>query len=114
MGLGVTGGIAAYKAVELCRLLVDAGAHVAPVLTRAATEFVGVATFSALASELAQTEITHFGSQFGKELIGAVAIIQGLARVRRRGIRGDRRLLHENGFWWLLIVGRNERFRIED
>lgn len=55
--LGVTGGIAAYKAIELCRLLVDAGAHVAPVLTQAATEFVGVATFSALASEPAQTEI---------------------------------------------------------
>ena len=31
--LGVTGGIAAYKAVLLCRLLVDAGAHVVPVMT---------------------------------------------------------------------------------
>ena len=31
--LGVCGGIAAYKAVEVCRLLVDAGAHVIPVLT---------------------------------------------------------------------------------
>jgi phosphopantothenoylcysteine decarboxylase / phosphopantothenate---cysteine ligase len=31
--LGVSGGIAAYKAVELCRRLVDAGAHVVPVLT---------------------------------------------------------------------------------
>ena len=31
--LGVTGGIAAYKAVEVCRRLVDAGAHVSPVLT---------------------------------------------------------------------------------
>lgn len=55
--LGVSGGIAAYKAVELCRLLVDAGAHVAPVLTEAATRFVGPATFSALASEPAQTEL---------------------------------------------------------
>jgi phosphopantothenoylcysteine decarboxylase/phosphopantothenate--cysteine ligase len=55
--LGVTGGIAAYKAVELCRLLVDAGAHVAPVLTASALEFVGAATFSALASEPAQTEL---------------------------------------------------------
>src|SRR5580658_1141175 len=49
--LGVTGGIAAYKAVELCRLLVDAGAHVVPVLTDDATRFVGEVTFSALASE---------------------------------------------------------------
>jgi len=49
--LGVSGGIAAYKAVEVCRRLVDAGAHVAPVLTAGATQFVGEATFSALASE---------------------------------------------------------------
>jgi phosphopantothenoylcysteine decarboxylase/phosphopantothenate--cysteine ligase len=55
--LGVTGGIAAYKAVEVCRRFVDAGAHVAPVLTEGATRFVGPVTFSALASEPAQTEI---------------------------------------------------------
>jgi phosphopantothenoylcysteine decarboxylase/phosphopantothenate--cysteine ligase len=55
--LGVSGGIAAYKAVELCRRLVDAGAHVVPVLTESATHFVGVATFSALASEPARLEM---------------------------------------------------------
>ncbi|HYI62818.1 MAG TPA: bifunctional phosphopantothenoylcysteine decarboxylase/phosphopantothenate--cysteine ligase CoaBC [Acidimicrobiales bacterium] len=55
--LGVTGGIAAYKAVEVCRRLVDAGAHVAPVLTEGATRFVGAATFSALASEPTQTTL---------------------------------------------------------
>lgn len=55
--LGVTGGIAAYKAIELCRRLVDAGAHVAPVLTEAATRFVGPTTFSALASEPCQTSM---------------------------------------------------------
>ncbi|HEY1282491.1 MAG TPA: bifunctional phosphopantothenoylcysteine decarboxylase/phosphopantothenate--cysteine ligase CoaBC [Acidimicrobiales bacterium] len=55
--LGVTGGIAAYKAVELCRRLVDAGAHVVPVLTEGATRFVGVTTFSALASEPARTSL---------------------------------------------------------
>jgi phosphopantothenoylcysteine decarboxylase / phosphopantothenate---cysteine ligase len=49
--LGVTGGIAAYKAVDVCRRLVDAGAHVIPVLTDDATRFVGEVTFSALASE---------------------------------------------------------------
>jgi phosphopantothenoylcysteine decarboxylase / phosphopantothenate---cysteine ligase len=49
--LGVCGGIAAYKAVEVCRRLVDAGAHVVPVLTDGATRFVGEVTFSALASE---------------------------------------------------------------
>src|SRR3954470_11190138 len=55
--LGVTGGIAAYKAVEVCRRLVDAGAHVAPVLTEDALRFVGALTFSALASEPARTSL---------------------------------------------------------
>jgi phosphopantothenoylcysteine decarboxylase/phosphopantothenate--cysteine ligase len=55
--LGVSGGIAAYKAVELCRRLVDAGAHVVPVLTASATRFVGAATFSALASEPARLDL---------------------------------------------------------
>jgi phosphopantothenoylcysteine decarboxylase / phosphopantothenate---cysteine ligase len=55
--LGVSGGIAAYKAVELCRRLVDAGAHVVPVLTADAQRFVGVTTFSALASEPARTKL---------------------------------------------------------
>jgi phosphopantothenoylcysteine decarboxylase / phosphopantothenate---cysteine ligase len=55
--LGVTGGIAAYKAVEVCRRLVDAGAHVVPVLTDDAQRFIGALTFSALASEPARTSL---------------------------------------------------------
>ncbi len=55
--LGVSGGIAAYKAIEVCRRLVDAGAHVQPVLTEAATRFVGATTFSALASEPARVSL---------------------------------------------------------
>jgi phosphopantothenoylcysteine decarboxylase/phosphopantothenate--cysteine ligase len=55
--LGVTGGIAAYKAVELCRRLVDAGCHVIPVLSEDATRFVGEVTLSALASERARTSL---------------------------------------------------------
>jgi phosphopantothenoylcysteine decarboxylase/phosphopantothenate--cysteine ligase len=55
--LGVSGGIAAYKAVEVCRRLVDAGAHVAPVLTPDAGRFVGAVTFSALASEPVRTSL---------------------------------------------------------
>ena len=55
--LGITGGIAAYKAVEVCRRLVDAGAYVCPVMTESATRFVGTVTFSALASEPARTEL---------------------------------------------------------
>jgi len=55
--LGVSGGIAAYKAVEVCRRLVDAGAYVMPVLTDDAQRFVGALTFSALASEPARTAL---------------------------------------------------------
>ena len=49
--LGVTGGIAAYKAVEICRRLIDNGAHVVPIMTSGAKRFLGEATLSALASE---------------------------------------------------------------
>ncbi len=55
--LGVTGGISAYKAVEVCRRLVEAGVHVVPVLTAGALRFVGATTFSALASEPVQTSL---------------------------------------------------------
>jgi phosphopantothenoylcysteine decarboxylase / phosphopantothenate---cysteine ligase len=46
---GVTGGIAAYKACELTRLLVQAGHEVTPVLTAEAESFVSAKTFEALA-----------------------------------------------------------------
>ena len=55
--LGVCGGIAAYKAVEVCRRLVDAGAHVVPVMTEGAEHFIGRTTLSALASEPVQTSL---------------------------------------------------------
>ena len=55
--LGVTGGIAAYKAVEVCRRLVDAGAHVSPIMTEGAHHFIGETTLSALASEKVQTSL---------------------------------------------------------
>lgn len=46
--LGVTGGITAYKTAFLIRLLTEAGAQVQVVVTRAALDFVGRATFQAL------------------------------------------------------------------
>ncbi len=55
--LGVTGGIAAYKAVEISRRLVDAGAHVMPVMTKGAEHFLGATTLSALASEPVRTRL---------------------------------------------------------
>jgi len=67
--LGVCGGIAAYKAVEVCRRLSDAGALVSPVLTRAATRFVGEVTFSALAAEPARVSLFGVDGQ-GSALAG--------------------------------------------
>jgi phosphopantothenoylcysteine decarboxylase/phosphopantothenate--cysteine ligase len=55
--LGVTGGIAAYKACELCRLLVKAGHEVTPVLTPDAERFVSGHTFEALARRAAPHDL---------------------------------------------------------
>src|SRR3954462_14908132 len=55
--LGVTGGIAAYKACELCRLLVRAGNEVTPVLTPDAERFVTPHTFEALARREAPRDL---------------------------------------------------------
>ena len=86
--LGVSGGIAAYKAVELCRRLVDAGAHVVPVLTEGALHFVGRTTFDALGSERAWTSLwdephpiphTHLGQTADLVLVApATARVLGL------------------------------------
>jgi phosphopantothenoylcysteine decarboxylase/phosphopantothenate--cysteine ligase len=55
--LGVTGGIAAYKACELARLLVRAGHEVTPILTPEAETFVSAKTFEALARREAAREL---------------------------------------------------------
>jgi phosphopantothenoylcysteine decarboxylase / phosphopantothenate---cysteine ligase len=55
--LGVTGGIAAYKACILTRLLTQAGATVQVVMTPSATRFVGIDTFAALSGRPAYTEV---------------------------------------------------------
>lgn len=59
--LGVTGGIAAYKAAELARLLVKAGATVDVVLTAGGAHFVTAATFQALTGRPVWTDLwdTH-------------------------------------------------------
>lgn len=53
--LGVTGGIAAYKAAEVARRLMGCGARVKVVMTQAAQEFVGPLTFAALTGEKVAT-----------------------------------------------------------
>ena len=55
--LCVTGSIAAYKAVEVARLWIKGGGKVATVMTRAAKEFVGAATFSGITGEPAHDDM---------------------------------------------------------
>ncbi len=83
--LGVSGGIAAYKAIEVCRRLVDADAFVSPILTAGAQRFVGKATFDALASEKVRTSLwderepiphTHLGQS-----ADVVVVVPATARV---------------------------------
>jgi len=65
VALGVTGGIAAYKAAELVRLLQDRGVRVQVVMTRAAQEFVRPLTFAALSGEKVITDL--FGAETQSE-----------------------------------------------
>lgn len=62
IALGVSGGIAAYKAAEIVRLLQDRGVRVQVVMTRAAQEFVRPLTFAALSGEKVITEMFGEGT----------------------------------------------------
>lgn len=77
--LGVTGGVAAYKAAELVRLLVKAGAEVDVVLTAAGSRFVGAATFQALSGRPVWTDLWDVRADNGMAHIdltrGAVACV---------------------------------------
>ena len=64
--LAVSGSIAAYKAAEVARLLLQAGAIVIPVMTRAAEEFLGAVTLSGLTGEKVHREM--FDPAFPGEL----------------------------------------------
>src|SRR5262245_44197404 len=61
--LGVAGGIAAYKAAELTRLLVKAEADVRVVMTRNAQEFVGRVTFQTLSGHEVHTDLFDLGQE---------------------------------------------------
>jgi len=63
IALGVSGGIAAYKAAEIVRLLQERGIRVQVVMTHAAQEFVRPLTFAALSGEKVITDMFATGSQ---------------------------------------------------
>ncbi len=83
--LGVSGGIAAYKAIEVCRRLVDLGAHVTPILTEAAHNMVGPTTFTALASEPVKTSLWHDSDPIPHTRMGqtadAIVVCPATARI---------------------------------
>jgi phosphopantothenoylcysteine decarboxylase / phosphopantothenate---cysteine ligase len=63
IALGVSGGIAAYKAAEIVRLLQERGVRVQVVMTRAAQEFVKPLTFAALSGEKVITDMFAAGNE---------------------------------------------------
>ena len=72
--LGVTGGIAAYKAAELVRLLVKDGVRVDVVLTQAGARFVTATTFQALSGRPVHTDLWQSGSD---DAMGHIALSRG-------------------------------------
>jgi phosphopantothenoylcysteine decarboxylase/phosphopantothenate--cysteine ligase len=72
--LGVTGGIAAYKAAELTRLFVKAGVTVEVVMTEAATRFVTATTFQALSGRAVHTDLWDSGAS---DAMGHIALSRG-------------------------------------
>jgi phosphopantothenoylcysteine decarboxylase/phosphopantothenate--cysteine ligase len=77
VALGVTGGIAAYKAAEIVRLLQDRGIRVQVVMTRAAQEFVRPLTFAALSGEEVITGM--FSSPSGEQSANIDSAIEHIA-----------------------------------
>ena len=57
--LGVTGSISAYKAAELCRLLIKEGAHVKIIMTSAAAEFISPLTLSTLSKNKVELHMVN-------------------------------------------------------
>ena len=72
IALGVTGGIAAYKAAEVLRMLQDRGIRVQVIMTRAAQEFVKPLTFAALSGEKVITGMFSPGEEHEPNIDSAV------------------------------------------
>jgi phosphopantothenoylcysteine decarboxylase/phosphopantothenate--cysteine ligase len=79
IALGVTGGIAAYKAAEIVRLLQDRGIRVQVVMTRAAQEFVRPLTFAALSGEKVITGMFSPAGENGDQASNIDSAIEHIA-----------------------------------
>src|SRR5579875_2656200 len=80
VALGVTGGIAAYKAVELVRLLQDRGIQVQVIMTASAREFITPLTFAALSGQKVITSLfeSSEGSESAESAIEHIAVAQSI------------------------------------
>jgi phosphopantothenoylcysteine decarboxylase/phosphopantothenate--cysteine ligase len=72
IALGVSGGIAAYKAAEIIRLLQDRGIRVQVIMTRAAQEFVRPLTFAALSGEKVIIDMFRTGASESPNIDSAI------------------------------------------
>lgn len=87
VALGVTGGIAAYKAVEVLRGLQKAGVSAQVVLTRSARRFIAPLTFEALSSQPVITDMFRSGQNWSIEHIhlaqeiGLLAVVPATANI---------------------------------
>jgi len=99
VGLGVSGGIAAYKAAEIVRLLQDRGIRVQVIMTRSAQEFVRPLTFAALSGEKVITDMFPVGNEQPNidsavehiavaQAIDALAVVPATADVLARFAQG--------------------------
>jgi len=79
VALGVTGGIAAYKAAEIVRLLQDRGIRVQVIMTRAAQEFVRPLTFAALSGEKVITRMFSPGEESAGDSANIDSAIEHIA-----------------------------------
>ena len=94
--LGVTGGIAAYKACELLRLLVKAGADVEVMMTKAAAQFVGPLTFETLSGKPVAEDLwdpkmrlPHISLRKNKDLIVIAPATANIIAKAANGIADD-------------------------
>src|SRR5437016_12284102 len=99
VALGVSGGIAAYKAAEVVRLLQDRGVRVQVVMTRAAQEFVRPLTFAALSGEKVITDLFGEGAQEPniESAVEHIAVAQAIDTLRSE----ERRVGKESRCGWL-------------
>jgi phosphopantothenoylcysteine decarboxylase/phosphopantothenate--cysteine ligase len=83
--VGVCGGVAAYKAIEVVRDLTSRGARVSVIMTQSATEFVGEATFAALTHEPVRTSLWNSPEPSPHTTLGqgadAVVVVPATARL---------------------------------